>query len=83
MKTCEDCGDNKPLPFYADPRDPPLDEGECLCSDCFKSATIEVLEDEASQLVYTIEAAISVIGRKSVRTEVADLIVALRREDLL
>lgn len=44
MKTCADCGDKKPGKFHTDPRDPPLEEDECLCHDCCISATMEVID---------------------------------------
>jgi len=39
---CIECGDKKPLPFYEDPRDPPNEEGECLCLGCVTWITEDV-----------------------------------------
>ncbi len=49
-KTCDECGDKKKLPFYSDPRDPPIEEGECLCADCYEGALVEVIDDMESDL---------------------------------
>lgn len=55
--TCEDCGDERSLPFYTDPRNPPLDEGNCLCSDCYLSAVIDAVDQAASDMFAIIEQA--------------------------
>lgn len=43
-KTCDECGDRKPLPFHSDPRDPPIEEGPCMCADCYEGALVEVID---------------------------------------
>lgn len=48
---CRECGTAKGR--YEDPRDPPLDEGECLCSGCHTNACeerIDELQQEINQL---------------------------------
>ena len=48
---CREC--NTANGRYEDPRDPPLDVGECLCAGCFRSAAEERIDDllsEASDL---------------------------------
>lgn len=48
---CRECGTAKAR--REDPRDPPVDEGECLCVDCFISAAeirLEELDEEAASL---------------------------------
>ena len=48
---CRECGTAKGR--YEDPRDPPIDEGECLCAGCFRAAAeeqIDNLEQEAEAL---------------------------------
>ena len=49
-KLCEECGDVKPLPFHKDPRDPPMEEDECLCKDCCISALYDVIDQKETSL---------------------------------
>jgi hypothetical protein len=50
LKTCQNCGDKKPQPFFEDIRDPPLDEGKCICEDCHFSNLVEVEEELSDRL---------------------------------
>ncbi len=51
MIRCRECGTAKAR--YDDPRDPPLEEGDCLCAACFAGAAeerITELEEESQRL---------------------------------
>lgn len=52
------------------PRDPPLEEGLCLCASCFRSAAEEqiVFHQEA---IETLETEIAGIGKHSLKKKVA------------
>jgi hypothetical protein len=46
---CQECGaDVEEL--YDDPRDPPLDEGDCLCADCYEAALEQNVYDAEGEL---------------------------------
>lgn len=46
---CVDCGDGMPVD-HIDPRTPPLEEGKCLCTDCYSLATSEVLDESICEV---------------------------------
>lgn len=49
MVDCAECGDNKKLE-YDDPRSPPMDEGVCLCKDCYITALLEISDETLSEV---------------------------------
>ena len=65
MTTCVDCGDDH-MPLLADPRNPPLDEGLCLCTDCYESAVLEVLDASLDEMRRAVE--LCVVVRDPLRT---------------
>ena len=61
MSTCSDCGYYAQTPEYTDPRNPPLDEGKCLCKDCYIGAVTEVLDDSIDAVEDAVQLSIGVI----------------------
>lgn len=57
---CRECGTAKGR--YEDPRDPPLDEGECLCAGCFHAAAEQQIEEHEQQ-IESLKLEISMIGK--------------------
>ena len=61
---CRECGTAKGR--YEDPRDPPIDEGLCLCASCFKATAEERIFDLNDE-INLIKFQISQVGKKSRR----------------
>ncbi len=57
---CVDCGDSK-IARFSDPRSPPLDEGECLCDDCYKTAVLDCLDDALKAVDDALRLSIAVV----------------------
>lgn len=60
MKECQECMDKFPeqAVFGPDYRNPPVDEGACLCIDCVRNSiddAIDQCEDELETLQYAQE----------------------------
>lgn len=49
MAECAECGDNKKLE-YEDIRSPPMDEGICLCKDCYITAILECIDESMASV---------------------------------
>jgi len=49
MSRCADCEETV-RSLYVDPRTPPLDEGNCLCRDCYVAAIDETIDDTERDL---------------------------------
>jgi hypothetical protein len=45
---CQECGEKKAT--QEDPRDPPLDEGKCLCPECCVNAIDAVIEEHKEEI---------------------------------
>lgn len=58
---CAECGDNDQR-VHEDPRDPPIDEGPCLCDDCVAGAYGEAVERAADRVFELIVDAREALG---------------------
>jgi hypothetical protein len=48
---CPDCCDEfLEIDLYEDMRDPPIDDGPCLCVTCFKAAANERIEEMEAEI---------------------------------
>jgi len=45
---CLECGEARKKKLYEDPRDPRLEDGPCVCIDCYRQF-IETFIDEAEE----------------------------------
>lgn len=79
---CHDCEGKRSFGEFEDPRIPPLDEGPCLCEDCYRLAVAEVLETACGEVEDLARAAIGAIGRRKVREALSPLSAFLQREDI-
>jgi hypothetical protein len=48
-RTCQEC-ETETHKLYADPRDPPLEEGECLCRSCVMDAYADCISETEERL---------------------------------
>ena len=58
---------------HPDPRTPPLDEGECLCPDCYKSALTDALQESIDTLRWEIANAIPILGKNEIHSMLEDM----------
>ncbi len=45
---CRECGESKG--HHEDPRDPPTDEGKCLCRRCLEAAIEEAIDEHEYEI---------------------------------
>lgn len=60
---CPDCCDEfRESDLHEDMRDPPIDEGPCLCVTCFKAAAEERIEELEGEIAKIKQAVATVKG---------------------
>lgn len=62
MSKCQDCESNLSTAEYDDPRDPPINTGICLCSECYKTALAQCLNESIDNLNDLIRTARPFLG---------------------